>query len=71
MSASVTPRYLLEGALYALQQCGLLLRDAGLLYEKNSYASAVLLTLLARESLGQWRMLRDERHEVIAGKGSR
>ena len=29
---SVTAPYLLEGAAYALEQCGLLLRDANLLY---------------------------------------
>jgi len=28
MPASVTPEYLLEGAACALEQCGLLLRDA-------------------------------------------
>ena len=29
--ASVTSEYLLEGAAYALEQCGLLLRDANVL----------------------------------------
>ena len=33
MSASVTPQYLLEGAVYALEQCGLLIGDANLLTE--------------------------------------
>jgi hypothetical protein len=43
MSAPVMPRYLLEGAVYALEQCGLLLRDANLLYRSRSYATACLL----------------------------
>jgi hypothetical protein len=29
---TVTAHFLLEGAVYALEQCGLLLRDADLLY---------------------------------------
>ena len=38
MPASVTPEYLLKGAAYALEQCGLLLRHANLLYRNGSYA---------------------------------
>jgi AbiV family abortive infection protein len=49
MSASITPQYLLEGAVYALEQCGLLLRDANLLYRSGSYATAVALAAFARE----------------------
>ena len=48
-AASVAPRYLLEGAAYALEQCGLLLRDAIVLYRNGSYSSAVALAALARE----------------------
>jgi hypothetical protein len=51
MSASITPQYLLEGAVYALEQCGLLLRDANLLYRSGSYATAVPLDLGCRHSL--------------------
>jgi hypothetical protein len=36
MPASVTPQSLLEGAAYALEQCGLLLRDANLLYRNGN-----------------------------------
>jgi hypothetical protein len=39
MAASVTPEYLLEGAVYALEQCGLLLGDANVLYRNGSYRS--------------------------------
>jgi AbiV family abortive infection protein len=65
MPASVTPRYLLEGAAYALEQCWLLLRDANLLYRSGSYASAVALAALAREELGRWRILQELRRKVL------
>jgi AbiV family abortive infection protein len=68
MAASVTPEYLLEGGAYALEQCGLLLRDANLLYRSGSYASAVALAEFAQEELGGWRILRDLRTEVLGGK---
>jgi hypothetical protein len=55
----VTPEFLLRGAGYALQQCGLLLRDASLLYRSDSYSSAVVLAAFAREELGKWMMLLD------------
>jgi hypothetical protein len=67
MPASVTPEYLLEGAAYALEQCGLLLRDANLLYQSGSYASAVALALFAREELGRYRILLDLRKQVLGG----
>jgi AbiV family abortive infection protein len=68
MSASVTPEYLLEGAVYALEQCGLLLRDANSLYRSGSYATAVALAAFAREELGRWRILLDLRREVLDGR---
>ena len=52
LPASITPEYLLQGAAYALEQCGLLLRDAIVLYRNGSYSSAVALAALAREGLG-------------------
>jgi AbiV family abortive infection protein len=67
MPASVTPEYLLKGAAYALEQCGLLLRDANLLYRNGSYASAVAVVLFAREELGRWRILLDLRKNVLGG----
>ena len=66
--SSVSPRYLLEGAVYALEQCGLLLRDANLLYGSGSYASAVALTAFAREELGRWKILLDLRRKILAGE---
>src|SRR5262249_36966893 len=67
MPASVSPRYLLEGAAYALEQCGLLLRDANLLYRSSSYASAVALAAFAQEELGRWKMLHELRRKVLGG----
>jgi AbiV family abortive infection protein len=64
----VTPEYLLKGAAYALEQCGLLLRDANLLYRNGSYASAVAVALFAREELGRWRILLDLRTKVLGGE---
>lgn len=64
---SIRPQYLLEGAVYALEQCGFLLRDASLLYRNGSYANAFVLAAFAREELGKWRMLLDARSEVMAG----
>src|SRR5436190_22890133 len=68
MPASVTPEYLLKGAAYALEQCGLLLRDANLLYRNGSYASAVAVALFAREELGRYRILLDLRKQVLRGE---
>jgi AbiV family abortive infection protein len=64
----VTPHYLLQGASYALEQCGLLLRDANILYRNGSYASAVVLAAFAREELGRYRILLDFRKRVVAGE---
>jgi AbiV family abortive infection protein len=68
MSTSVSPQYLLEGAVYALEQCGLLLRDANLLYGSGSYATAVALAAFAREELGRWRILLDLRTKLLGGE---
>ena len=64
----VTPQYLLQGAVYALQQCGLLLRDANILYRSDSYANAVVLAAFAREELGRSSILRDLRQRALAGE---
>jgi AbiV len=50
---SVTADFLLKGYALALEQCGLLLRDAVLLYKNRSYANAVVLAAFAREELGR------------------
>jgi AbiV family abortive infection protein len=68
MADSVTPEYLLKGAVYSLEQCGVLLRDAALLYRNEAYSSAVVLAAFAREALGQWKILLGLRAEVLNGK---
>src|SRR5258705_12277940 len=65
---SVTPQCLLQRAYYALEQCGLLLRDANILYRNGSYASAVVLTAFAREELGRSGILFDLRRRALAGQ---
>jgi AbiV family abortive infection protein len=54
---SVTPEYLLKGYALALEQCGLLLRDACALYESRSFATAMVLAAFAREELGRSKIL--------------
>src|SRR5438445_5046430 len=56
---AMTPKILLQGAWYAFEQCGILLRDAVTLYERGSRATAVGLAMLAREELGKARILLD------------
>ncbi len=68
MRNTVTADYLMKGAAYALEQCGLLLRDANLLYRNASYASAVALAAFAREELGRSEILHALRKEALNGK---
>jgi AbiV family abortive infection protein len=67
MSTTITAQFLLEGAVYGLEQCGFLLRDSNLQYRNGSYASAVALAALAREELGRWTILLGLRRKVLAG----
>jgi AbiV family abortive infection protein len=66
--AAVTADYLLRGTVFALEQCGLLLRDARILCEAGSYASAVVLAAFAREELGRYEILRGLFKRTIAGE---
>src|SRR5271169_3255364 len=68
MSSTITPQFLLEGAVLALEQCGLLPRDANVLYRGGSYATAVVLTAFGREELGRSTILLDLRKEALTGK---
>ena len=68
MSEPVTSQYLLQGAVYALEQCGRLLRDANILHRGESYPTAVAVAAFAREELGRWKKLLALRSDVIAGK---
>jgi AbiV family abortive infection protein len=68
MTASVTQRFLLEGAAYALERCGQLLHAANLLNKEGDHATATAVALSAREELGRWTILLDLPREVLNGK---
>jgi|SRR5260221_5216622 len=61
----VTSQYLLKGAVYALEQCGLLLIDAVSLINQKSYSSAIVLAAFAREELGRSRILTNFFDETV------
>ena len=64
----ITADYLLRGTVLALEQCGLLLRDARILCEAGSHASAVVLAAFAREELGRYKILRGLFKRTTAGE---
>lgn len=64
----LTANFLLEGAIYALEQCGILLHDAVLLHRNGAESSAIVLAAFAREELGRSGILLDLRKGVIAGE---
>jgi len=66
-SPRVTRSALLEGAWFALEQCGRLLKDAGTLYSVGSYSSAVALAMFAREELGRHGILIEMWKRAAAG----
>jgi AbiV family abortive infection protein len=65
--AVVTKEFLLRGAAYALENSGVLLRDAVTLFDQGSFASAVVMALFGREELGKYRLLRQLYETVAAG----
>jgi AbiV family abortive infection protein len=64
---TVSPDALLRGAWFALEQCGLLIEDASILFERQRYATAVGLALLAREELGRHQILFEFWHAASSG----
>jgi AbiV family abortive infection protein len=64
----VTPQFILEGAVYSLEQSGLLLRDATILYKNGAYASAIMLAMFAQEGIGQFNVLVDLWRKARAGE---
>ena len=64
----MTPQYLLKGAALALEQCGLLLRDANRLYRLGSYASSIALAAHAHEEMGRYQILLELWRRALAGE---
>src|SRR5437773_8057432 len=65
---AVTVDYLTDGAYYALEQCGILLRDAVAAYGRDSYGSAIAFAAFAREELGKSRLLEAFAKRVASGQ---
>jgi AbiV family abortive infection protein len=61
---NVAADVLLKGAVYALEQCGILIRDAAELYRAKAYSSTVALAMIGREELGKYLMLMEEWSKV-------
>jgi AbiV family abortive infection protein len=68
MGTNVSPRFLMQGAVYALEQCGSLLDDACCVYRAGSYGTAVALAAFAREELGRFNILLGLRIKALAGE---
>jgi AbiV family abortive infection protein len=66
--AAVTPTSLPRGYAYALEQCGLLLRDPNILFRSRSYPSTIVLTAFAVEELGRSTILLKLRRRALAGE---
>jgi len=64
----ITERFLLQGAVYALEQCGRLLQAANRENQARDYPTALALASFAREELGRWFILLDLRREVLSGQ---
>jgi AbiV family abortive infection protein len=65
---SANADYLVRGVIHALEQCGLLLRDARALYNIGSYGTAVAVAAFAREELGRSDILLELWKKVSAGE---
>ena len=65
---ALTAEFILQGYAYALEQCGVLLRDACRLYKEGSHAGAIMLTRSAQEALGQAHILLDMWRQASAGE---
>ncbi len=61
----VSPQFILEGSVYALEQAGLLLHDSVFLYRNEKYTSAASLSLFAIEEIGRSRLLHHMWKEVV------
>jgi AbiV family abortive infection protein len=64
----MSPEDLFKNPFYALEQSGLLLRDANILYRRGSYATTIVLAAFAREELGRYRILLDLWRRACTGE---
>jgi AbiV family abortive infection protein len=64
-SATLDADDLLHGAFYAFEQAGRLLHDAVSLWNQQRYSSAVVLCVFAREEIGRFKILLQERVEAL------
>jgi AbiV family abortive infection protein len=65
---TLSPDMLLRGAWYALEQGGLLLRDAVALYELGRHSTAMSIALVAQEELGKFQILLELRASTLKGQ---
>jgi AbiV family abortive infection protein len=68
-SQGVSAQFLLEGAVYALEQAGRLLYDAHLLYKNQRYGSAIVMALFSREEIGRYQLIRKLRKGMVKTGG--
>jgi AbiV family abortive infection protein len=66
--SALTPDDLLRGALYALEQSGLLANDAAVLLEAKRYPTPAAIALLAIEEIGRHKILLDFWRSSINGR---
>jgi AbiV family abortive infection protein len=65
---ALSSRYLMQGAILALEQSGILLHDAVALYHMKSFATAAVLAAYAREEFGRHCILLGLRDRVLNGE---
>lgn len=63
---AVSEHYLLQGAVFALEQCQRLLQSAVTLYNNGDYSTSVVLAMYSHEELGRYWILRKLREGVVA-----
>ncbi len=59
-------RHIIEGAFYAMEQAGLLLNDAAILYAQRQWPSSLVLSVFSLEELGKAEMLLQRGIEAAA-----
>lgn len=62
---TVSEHFLLQGAVFALEQCQRLLQSAVALYNNGDYATSVALAMYSHEELGLYWSLRNLREAIV------